>query len=121
VTSAAPRVTGTFVRVDPAAHVGSSVAEVHAWLIGLDLRVALVAVERADVPTGQVLALAPTGEVPVGTTVTVTHAVPPPPPPPPAPAPTAAPTAGPGNDDGDRGKDKEKDGDRGRGRDKDDD
>ena len=120
VTSAAPRVTGTFVRVDPAAHVGSSVAEVHAWLTGLDLTVALVAVERADVPTGQVLALAPTGEVPVGTTVTVTHAVPPPPPPPPAPAPTAAPTTGSGSDDGDRGKDKEKDGDRGRGRDKDD-
>jgi serine/threonine-protein kinase len=121
VTSAAPRVTGTFVRVDPAAHVGSSVAGVHAWLTGLDLTVALVAVERADVPAGQVLALAPTGEVPVGTTVTVTHAVPPPPPPPPAPAPTAAPTAGSGSDDGDRGKDKEKDGDRGRGRDKDDD
>ncbi|ADB76260.1 serine/threonine-protein kinase [Geodermatophilus obscurus] len=121
VTSAAPRVTGTFVRVDPAAHVGSSVAEVHAWLTGLDLTVALVAVERADVPAGQVLALAPTGEVPVGTTVTVTHAVPPPPPPPPAPAPTAAPTAGSGSDDGDRGKDKEKDGDRGRGRDKHDD
>ena len=124
VTSAAPRVTGTFVRVDPAAHVGQSVAEVHAWLTGLDLTVALVAVERADVPAGQVLALAPTGELPVGTTVTVTHAVPPPaPPPPPAPAPTAAPPAESVSDDEDRGKEKEKekDGDRGRGRDEDDD
>ncbi|SET23244.1 serine/threonine-protein kinase [Geodermatophilus poikilotrophus] len=123
VTSAAPRVTTTFVRVDPAAYVGRPVAEVHARLTGLDLTVALVAVERADVPAEQVLALAPIGEVPVGTTVTVTHAVAPPAPPPPAPAPPAAQTAGSGSDDEDRGKDKdkEKDGDRGRGRDEDDD
>jgi serine/threonine-protein kinase len=121
VTSAAPRPTSPFVRVVAAEHVGSSVAEVQAWLTGLDLPVALVAVERADVPTGQVLALAPTGDLPVGTTVTVTHAVAPPPPSPPAPAPPAVPTSGSVSDDGDRGKGKEKNGDRGRGRDKDDD
>jgi eukaryotic-like serine/threonine-protein kinase len=120
-TVAPPRPTSPFVRVDPADHVGQQVSVVQAWLTGLDLPVTLVAVERADVPAGQVLALAPTGVVPVGTTVTVTHAVPPPPPllPPTtaaAPSPTAASTGG----DGDSGKEKkgkEKEKDKGRGRD----
>jgi hypothetical protein len=111
--------TGTFVRVDPADHVGQQVAAVQAWLTGLDLRVSLVAVERADVPAGQVLALAPTGELPVGTTVTVTHAVAPPPPPPPpttaAPSPTPTPQASTAE------KERGRDGERGRGRDKKDD
>jgi serine/threonine-protein kinase len=116
-TPVAPRPSGTYVRVDPAAHVGQPVAEVRAWLTGLDLPVALVAVERADVPPGQVLALAPTGELLVGTTVTVTHAVAPPPPPPPttaAPAPAAQTATGDDRDD-------KKERGRGRGRDKDDD
>jgi serine/threonine-protein kinase len=83
---------------------------VQAWLTGLDLPVALVAVERADVPPGQVLALAPTGELLVGTTVTVTHAVAPPPPPT-----TAAPAPAPQTATGDGKEDKKE-----RGRDKDD-
>jgi eukaryotic-like serine/threonine-protein kinase len=112
-TPVAPRPTGPFVLVDPADHVGQQVAAVQAWLTGLDLPVTLVAVERADLPTGQVIALEPTGEVPVGTTVTVAHAVAPPPPP--APPTTAAPS--PDTADRDKGKDKDKDEDRGRGRD----
>jgi eukaryotic-like serine/threonine-protein kinase len=112
-TSAAPRPTATLVRVDPADHVGQRVAAVQTWLTGLDLRVALVEVERTDVPAGQVTALEPSGELPVGTTVTVTHAVAPPPPPQPTvvPTPTPAQTAG---DEKEKGKNK----DRGRGRDK---
>ena len=113
-TPVAPRPSGTYVRVDPARHVGQPVAEVQAWLTGLDLPVALVAVERADVPAGQVLALAPAGDLPVGTTVTVTHAVPPPTTTVPAPAPQTA--TGDGEDDG-----KERGRGRGRGNGKDDD
>jgi hypothetical protein len=115
-TSAAPRPTTTFVRVDPADHVGQPVAAVRAWLTGLDLQVGLVTVERADVRAGQVTALEPSGELPVGTTVTVTHAVAPPPPPPPptvAPRPTPAETA---SDDKDKGRNEDRE--RGRGRDK---
>ncbi|MGR6965247.1 serine/threonine-protein kinase [Geodermatophilus sp. URMC 61] len=117
-TTVAPRPTGTFVRVDPADHVGQQVTAVQAWLTGLDLPVTLVAVERADVPAGEVLALAPTGEVPVGTTVTVTHAVAPPPPPPPPTTAAPSPTAGDGDRDKGRDKDKGRDGDEGRGRDR---
>ena len=113
-TPAAPRPSGTYVRVDPAKYVGQPVAQVQARLTGLDLPVTLVAVERADVPTGQVLALAPIGELPVGTTVTVTHAVAPPPPPT-----TAAPAPAPQTATGD-GKDDRKERGRGHGRDKDD-
>jgi serine/threonine-protein kinase len=100
--------------VDPAKYVGQPVAQVQARLTGLDLPVTLVAVERADVPTGQVLALAPIGDLPVGTTVTVTHAVAPPPPPT-----TAAPAPAPQTATGD-GKDDRKERGRGHGRDKDD-
>ena len=110
-TSVAPRPTGTFVQVDPEDHVGQQVVAVQAWLAGPDLPVTLVAVERADLPTGQVIALEPTGVLPVGTTVTVAHAVPPPPPPPPPTTAAPSPTAD----------DKGKDEDRGRGRDKKDD
>jgi serine/threonine-protein kinase len=117
-TSAAPRPTGTYVRVDPAEHVGDPVAVVQAWLTGLDLPVVLRAVETTDVPAGRVMDLQPTGELPVGTTVTVTHAVAPPPPsPPPTVAPTPTPETVTDTGDGGRGKDK----DRGRGRDRDDD
>ena len=114
-TPAAPRPSGTFVRVDPAKYVGQPVAQVQARLTGLDLPVTLVAVERADVPTGQVLALAPIGELPVGTTVTVTHAVAPPPPPTTAAAPAPAPQTATGD-----GKEDKKERGRGHGRDKDD-
>jgi serine/threonine-protein kinase len=112
-TPVAARPTSTYVRVDPAKHVGQQVTAVQAWLTGLDLTVTLVAVERADLPDGQVIALEPTGDLPVGTTVTVAHAVAPPAPPPPPT--TAAPS--PAVEDGGKGKDK----DRGRGRDKKDD
>jgi hypothetical protein len=117
-TPVAPRPSGTYVRVDPARHVGQPVAEVQAWLTGLDLPVTLVAVERADVPAGQVLALAPAGDLPVGTTVTVTHAVAPPPPPPTTAAPAPAPQTATGDGEGDG---KERGRGRGRGNGKDDD
>jgi eukaryotic-like serine/threonine-protein kinase len=113
-TPAAPRPTGTFVQVDPARHVGQQVVAVQAWLTGLDLPVTLVAVERADLPAGQVIALEPTGVLAVGTTVTVAHAVAPPPPPPPPTTAAPSPTA-----DDERKKDEDED--RGRGRDKKDD
>ena len=116
--STAPRQTGTFVRVDPAEHIGQPVAAVQAWLTGLDLPVALVAVERADVPAGQVVDLGPTGVLPVGTTVTVTHAVAPPPPPPPPPT-TAAPGTATGDDEKDE-EEKERGRGNGRGNKKDD-
>ena len=117
-TPVAPRPSGTYVRVDPARHVGQPVVEVQAWLTGLDLPVVLVAVERADVPAGQVLALAPAGDLPVGTTVTVTHAVAPPPPPPTTAAPAPAPQTATGDGEGDG---KERGRGRGRGNGKDDD
>jgi eukaryotic-like serine/threonine-protein kinase len=117
-----PRATGTFVRVDPADHVGQPVAEVQAWLTGLDLPVVLRTEQTTEVPAGQVIRLEPTGELPVGTTVTVTHAVAPPPPPPapttaaPSPAPVAA------TQDEDQGRKKEqKERGRDRERDRDDD
>jgi eukaryotic-like serine/threonine-protein kinase len=78
------------VRLTAEEYVGRPVGQVQPQLAGLDLAVRLVPVETADVPAGQVLAVDPVGEVPVGTTVTVTHAVAPPPPPPPPP--TVAPT-----------------------------
>jgi serine/threonine-protein kinase len=80
-TPAAPR-----VRLTAAEYVGRSVAQVQAELTGLDLVVALRGVTTADIPAGQVITIDPTGEVPVGTTVTVTHAVAPP-----APTTTVAP------------------------------
>ncbi|WNV74099.1 serine/threonine protein kinase [Geodermatophilus sp. DSM 44513] len=118
----APRATAPLVRVDPADHVGRPVAQAQAWLAGLDLPVVLSPVQTTDVPAGQVLAVAPAGDLAVGTPVTVTHAVAPPPPPPPpvAPAPPPPPVApteaagGNGNGNGD-------DDGRGRGRGRDDD
>ncbi|MGY1662268.1 protein kinase [Geodermatophilus sp. SYSU D00705] len=119
-TAPAPRVVQ--VRLTAEEYVGRPVAQVQAELTGLDLVVQLRPVQTADVPAGQVMALDPVGEVPVGTTIAVTHAVAPPPPPT-----TAAPTTEPqptdeDGDDGERdrrGKDKDKDkdkdkGDRGR-------
>ena len=118
-TSAAPRPTGTFVRVDPARYVGQPVARVQAWLTGLDLPVELRSVQTSDVPAGQVMDLQPTGELPVGTTVTVTHAVAPPPPPPTvAPTPTPTPETVTDRGNGQKGKDKDRGRDR---RDEDDD
>ncbi|MGK5170465.1 serine/threonine protein kinase [Geodermatophilus sp. CPCC 205761] len=116
-TSAAPTPPPVVqVRLDPAEYVGRPVGQVQPQLAGLDLAVVLQAVETADVPAGQVMELAPTGEVPVGTTITVTHAVAPPPPPPPTAAPTteAQPTAeqGDGNGNGNRRRDRDRDRDR---------
>ncbi|MFW3171339.1 serine/threonine-protein kinase [Geodermatophilus sp. CPCC 206100] len=112
------------VRLTAEEYVGRPVGQVQPQLAGLDLLVRLVAVETAEVPAGQVLALDPVGEVPVGTTVTVTHAVAPPPPPPPPPtvAPTteAEPTQEQGNGNG-NGENRERRRDRDRDRDNDED
>ncbi|NEK57011.1 serine/threonine protein kinase [Geodermatophilus sabuli] len=108
VAAAPPAPLVPRVRLVAAEHVGRPVDRVQAELTGLDLVVVLRAVETTDVPAGAVTALEPVGDVPVGTTVTVTHAVAPPPPPPPPPppvvvAPPVPDTAGEGDgDDGDR-------------------
>ncbi|MGY1823309.1 protein kinase domain-containing protein [Geodermatophilus sp. SYSU D00079] len=119
----APRVVQ--VRLTAEEYVGRPVAQVQAELSGLDLVVELRPVQTADVPAGQVMALAPVGEVPVGTTIAVTHAVAPPPPPPPpteAPQPTDADQGGEGDGDGNgngnRDRDDDEDGERDRGRDR---
>lgn len=114
-TTVGARSPDTYVRVVAEEHVGQPVVAVQAWLTGLDLPVRLVAVERADVPAGVVLALAPTGDLPVGTPVTVTHAVSPPAPPPPAPGPAPAATAPPAPSPSSAGEAGPGDGDRGRG------
>jgi serine/threonine-protein kinase len=98
------------VRLTAAEYVGRSVAQVQAELAGLDLTVALRGVTTADIPAGQVITIDPTGEVPVGTTVTVTHAVAPP-----APTTTVAPPAPPVEDDGDEA-DEDQDNGNGNGR-----
>ena len=117
-----PRAPATFVRVDPADHVRQPVAEVQAWLTGLDLPVVLRAVQTAEVPAGQVIGLQPTGEVPVGTPVTVTHAVaPPPPPPPPMAAPAPAPATKAKDEEAEEKKKKERGRDRERDRGEDED
>ncbi|SET28568.1 serine/threonine-protein kinase [Geodermatophilus poikilotrophus] len=59
--------------------VGRPVAVVQGELAGQGFAVALVPVERSDVPDGQVTAVAPSGPVAPGSTLTVTHAVAPPP------------------------------------------
>jgi serine/threonine-protein kinase len=69
------------------------VAAVQAALIGQGLQVTLVPVETADVPAGQVTAIDPVGDLPPGSTVTVTYAVPPVVVPTPAPEPAPAPPA----------------------------
>ena len=76
-------------------YVGHPVAEVQAALIGKGLQVQLVTAESADVPAGQVTAVAPTGTVSPGSTVRVTYAVPP------VAVPTPAPS-GDGNGNGTR-------------------
>ncbi|MGY1639249.1 serine/threonine protein kinase [Geodermatophilus sp. SYSU D00742] len=112
------------VRLAAEEYVGRPVGQVQAELTGLDLLVQLRPVQTADVPAGQVMEVAPVGEVPVGTTITVTHAVAPPPPPTTPPPPVE----GPDTDEGDRGGDgngngngngddeEDEDGDGGRGR-----
>jgi hypothetical protein len=75
------------------------VAAVQAALIGQGLQVTLVPVETADVPAGQVTAIDPVGDLPPGSTVTVSYAVPPVVVPTPAPAP-APPVQDVGEDEG---------------------
>jgi serine/threonine-protein kinase len=65
------------VTVAAAGLVGRPVAEVQAELVAQGLSVALTAVETADVAAGTVTAVGPEGELPPGTTVTVSYAVPP--------------------------------------------
>ena len=85
VPSAAPSSSTTprpsTVPVDAAALVGRPVAEVQAELVALGLAVELVAVPTAELPEGQVTAVRPGGQVPVGAAVGVSYAVAPPPPP----------------------------------------
>jgi serine/threonine-protein kinase len=73
--------------------VGRPVAEVQAQLVAEGLRVTLVPMTTSTVPAGQVTAVAPTGPLPPGSTVSVTYAV--------APAVTQAPPpTGQGNGNG---------------------
>jgi protein kinase-like protein len=60
-------------------YVGRPVGVVEGELAGRGFAVTLVPVERSDVPDGQVTAVAPSGPVAPGSTLTVTHAVAPPP------------------------------------------
>jgi serine/threonine-protein kinase len=98
------------------------VAAVQAALIGQGLQVTLVPVETADVPAGQVTAIDPVGDLPPGSTVTVSYAVPPVVVPTPAPAP-APPAQDAGEDEGEERWDGNNGNGRGngRGKDKDDD
>jgi eukaryotic-like serine/threonine-protein kinase len=102
--------------VAAADHLGRPADQVEAELAALGLRVQRVAVERSDVPAGQVVELGPAGALTRGDLVTLTVAVAPAPDPVvpavpvPAPAPVAVgdawdgagggPAAGPGNGDG---------------------
>jgi serine/threonine-protein kinase len=88
-TSTSP--TGIEVAADE--YVGRPVADVQAALIGTGLQVRLVPVQSADVPAGQVTAVAPVGDIDPGATVQVSYAVPP------VVVPTPAPT-GNGNGNG---------------------
>ncbi|RFU21107.1 serine/threonine protein kinase [Geodermatophilus marinus] len=90
-TTSAPAPPET-VTVPGAALVGRPVDQVEAELAALSLVVQRRPLQTADVPAGQVIAVDPTGELPPGSTVTVTHATSPPPP---APAPTTAPAPAP--------------------------
>jgi serine/threonine-protein kinase len=75
-----PATTGTTtpaISVATTGYVGRPVAEVQAALVGKGLRVDLASTETADVPAGQVTAVAPVGDLTPGATVTVTYAVPP--------------------------------------------
>ena len=106
------------VTVRAAEFVGRPIADVRAELVARGLAVELVPVTTADVPEGQVTAVQPGGEVPIGGSVTVSFAVTPPPAPEPPPA-----------EDEDKDKDQEEpaeeeseeDKDRGKGNDKKDD
>jgi hypothetical protein len=78
--------------------LGQPVDRVQADLVGRGLQVQLVPVETADVPSGQVTAVTPEGELAPATVVAVTYAVPPVP----------APATGNGNGNGNgNGKGKE--------------
>jgi hypothetical protein len=74
--------TAPVIEVTASDYLGRPIAEVEAELTELGLQVQLRPLQTADVPTGQVIALDPVGELAPGQPVTVTHAVAPPPPPP---------------------------------------
>jgi serine/threonine-protein kinase len=70
--------TPAAVQIDPEDYVGRPVGEVQEELADLDLVVVLQPVETADVDEGSVTAVAPSGGLVAGSTVTVSHAVAPP-------------------------------------------
>jgi len=72
------------VGVDAAEFLGRPVAEVYAELFDRGLQVEIVQVVTAEVDAGAVAAVAPEGELSLGTVVTVSYAVPPLPVPDPA-------------------------------------
>ena len=101
-------------------HIGRSVRDVQAALIGRGLRVELTAVEAADVPAGQVTAVEPAGTLASGDVVRLSYAVPPPPA---TTAPTTVPAPAPvdqgsGDVSGDDGEDEETSAEDGKGKDK---
>ncbi len=102
-TSTAPSVPTTAVAepttvgVAAGDYVGRPVADVRAELTDRGLVVQLRPVPTAGAPDGQVLDLTPVGQLAIGSTVTVSHAVAPPP------APEPAPTEDDGDGDGDGG------------------
>ena len=117
-----PAATGTtapLVAVATADYVGRPVAEVRAALVAKGLTVTLAKTTTADVPTGQVTAVAPAGSLHPGSTVTVTYAVPPvavPTTPPPTAQPPAAGVGQGGGEQGDGKPDKGKDHGKGHGK-----
>ena len=74
-TTAPPSVTA--VELVAADFVGRPVRDVQAELVAHGLQPAVVPVETADVPAGQVLSVDPIGSVAPGSAVTVNYAVPP--------------------------------------------
>jgi hypothetical protein len=107
--------TAPAISVVAADLVGRPVAEVQAVLVAKGLTVTVTPSERADVPAGQVTAVAPVGDLAPNATVTVTYAVPPVvvPTTPPSPVGTGD---GNRNGNGDGDDDEEEDGDKGNGR-----
>lgn len=90
-------------------YAGRPIGEVQADLVERGLLVAVQPLQTSDVPDGQVIALAPTGQVLPGAVVTVTHAVTPPPPPAPAPPPEPEPAPAPAPPDDEDDEDKRDD------------
>jgi serine/threonine-protein kinase len=98
-TPAAPRT----VHLAAASYVRHPVAQVQAALVGLGLQVKLTPVTTRALAAGLVTALAPVGDVRVGSSVTVSYAVAPAAPPIPTPKPHKKHGNGNGNGDGNGG------------------